>query len=597
VQLSTTELSELFEMLKAQDAPVAPEMDTADATFTADPTVEEVSQLRNTVEVLSKRIQAVEDRPPPSVESMTEDADHAFSTTMLNELIDNMDEAVICTNPSGQVVLCNRQASSLGLVSTTERGNHLLGVSEENVEARRDDFATWDSLIEQVTVTTAQGQRLSMTKKTAPIQDENGKTVAFAHIYRDMTKENLLQVEQLRSSKLETLEMIAGGVAHDINNMLTSILANLSIVDPKRSDTDRDPVVWHPSGSTPVKLSSSPERPKTQYSLDKELLDDVRAAALQCAELTKQLLGFAKQQHNTLEVCSIEDLVRDTVGFTMRGSICTWNMQVEDDLPMVEVNKVQISRVVQNLLINACESMEAGGEVDIQITGNGSTDYGSSRRQRGVRISIQDHGCGMEPSHLARVFDPHFSSKPDGNGLGLAVSYAIVRHHNGMLSAESTVGESTVFHVDLPASSLSPSMAVPISADEAELRRLTGRVLLVESDTQVLESIGRLLTRIGLEVSYARDGHQALALFEDAKARGSSYCATILDLALQGELSADQTLDRLKSVDPDVRAVASTNYAVADANPLLAGFCATLSKPYDIADLGTTLGAVLNDPT
>jgi len=589
LQITPTELSDLFEILQARGRP------SADA-----PTVEEspepaedddAKRLMAAISHLDQRIRAVEERPPTPVEAPLPSPEQPFSTTMLKELIDNMDEAVICVDPHGEILLSNRQAKILGLVTTTDRGEHLSGLTEEKIDGPPDDFATWDSLVEQVTVTTGRGQRLAMTKKTAPIQNDRGQTVAFAHIYRDMTKENLLREEQLRTSKLETLEMIAGGIAHDINNMLTSILANLSLVVPPR--TERDPLVWHPNGSAKPPSSKAPESPST-CEIDKDLLDDVRSAALQCAELTKQLLGFAKQQHNTLEVCSLLDLVRDTVGFTMRGSVCSWNLEADDDLPMVEVNRVQISRVVQNLLINACESMPDGGEVSIEVRSARGPEP-SSRRQRAVRVSIRDHGCGMDSAHLARIFDPHFSSKPDGHGLGLAVSYAIVRHHDGMLSAESKPGEHTVFHIDLPASTASQALPAPISADEAELRRLTGRVLLVESDTQVLESIGRLLTRIGLEVSYARDGHQALALFEDAKARGSSYSAAILDLALQGDLSADQTLDRLKRVDPELRAVASTNYAVEDQEPQLAGFCATLSKPYDLANLGSTLDAVLND--
>jgi signal transduction histidine kinase/ActR/RegA family two-component response regulator len=551
----------------------------------------EANQLRNTVEVLSERVQAVEHRPP---DRPLTGAAEPFSPLMLNELIDNIDEAVICTDLSGDIVLCNRQASVLGLVAMPSKGEQMASQFEEEVNGPRDDFATWDSLIERVTVKTDSGRRLAMTKKTAPIQDENGRTVAFANIYRDMTQATLLREEQLRSSKLETLEMIAGGVAHDINNMLTSILANLSLLEPKRTGADREPVVWHPSGSTPVPMSDAPDEIKDKRHPEQDLLDDVRTAALQCAALTKQLLGFSKQQHNTLEVCSMEELVRDTVGFTMRGSPCTWVMEVDENIPMVEVNKVQISRVIQNLLINACESMTSGGQVAVRLGSAETPDFSAPRQIPSVRLSIQDRGCGMEASHLARVFDPHFSSKPDGNGLGLAVSYAIIKHHDGQLTAESVVDEGTIFHVDLPASTHTLTPQVPISADEAELQRLTGRILLVESDTQVLESIGRLLTRIGLEVSYARDGHQALALFEDAQARGSSYCATILDLALQGDLSADQTLDRLKSVDPDVLAVASSNHAMGGAQSQMAGFCATLSKPYDISDLGSTLGAVLD---
>lgn len=595
MQLTPAELSDLFDMLRAREAPRAEPEGVGALMKTLESTLQETreaNQLRNTVEVLSERVQAVEHRPP---DRQPANAEEPFSPLMLNELIDNIDEAVICTDLTGDIVLCNRQASVLGLVAMPSSGNQMTREFEEDIDGPRDDFATWDSLIERVTVKTSSGRRLAMTKKTAPIQDENGQTVAFANIYRDMTQATLLREEQLRSSKLETLEMIAGGVAHDINNMLTSILANLSLLEPKRTGVDRDPVVWHPTGSTPVPMSDAPEDLKEKRHPEQDLLDDVRSAALQCAALTKQLLGFSKQQHNTLEVCSLEELVRDTVGFTMRGSQCTWVMEVDENIPMVEVNKVQISRVIQNLLINACESMEqSGGQVAIRLGGAEAPDFSAPRRNPVVRLSIQDHGCGMEPAHLARVFDPHFSSKPDGNGLGLAVSYAIIKHHDGQLSAESMTGEGTIFHVDLPASTHTPTPQVPISADEAELQRLTGRILLVESDTQVLESIGRLLTRIGLEVSYARDGHQALALFEDAQARGSSYCATILDLALQGDLSADQTLDRLKSVDPDVLAVASSNHAMGGAQSQMAGFCATLSKPYDISDLGSTLGAVLD---
>jgi CheY-like chemotaxis protein len=221
--------------------------------------------------------------------------------------------------------------------------------------------------------------------------------------------------------------------------------------------------------------------------------------------------------------------------------------------------------------------MEPGRRVQIDIS---NLDYGEASGDF-VRISVRDEGCGMSPAHLARVFDLRFSSKSDGTGFGLALSYMIVKRHKGMLTAESTLDVGTVFHIDLPALPKGTTLELDRrSADGKEHSRLRGRILLVEKETAVLEATGRLLGRLGLDVSYARDGRQAIALLRDAITRNSTYNVVMLDIDIQHECSASWTLERLRILDPTILAIGSTS----QSEPLVPdGFCGTIRKPYDIS--------------
>ena len=388
---------------------------------------------------------------------------------------------------------------------------------------------------------------------------------------RDQLKrEARLQAELLRTSRLESLGLLAGGIAHDFNNLLTVVMGNLSLA---RLDEKMDP-----------------------ESI--ESLRDAEKAVVRARDLTQQLLTFAKGGAPIRAAVALPDVVREVAEFSLRGSHSRCQFDVPEDLWPANVDKGQIGQVVQNIVVNASQAMPDGGIIDIALQNDllGAELGATLAPGRYVKLTITDHGQGIPLEDLQRIFDPYFTTKKHGSGLGLATVHSIVKKHFGHISAESVMGQGTTFRIWLPAAESFPGSAIaPAAVASPPATSGPVRILFMDDEEMVLRVGGTILRRMGYEVTTAADGETAVREFTRARQEGRPYALVILDLTVPGGMGGRQTLEQLLKLDPAVRAIVSSGYSndLVLSNYPVYGFWGMVSKPYEITDLAHTIERVL----
>jgi CheY-like chemotaxis protein len=285
-------------------------------------------------------------------------------------------------------------------------------------------------------------------------------------------------------------------------------------------------------------------------------------------------------------------LILDAVDLARAGSAVHISVDVAEDLWCAEVDAGQIAQVFHNVLLNAKQAMADGGTME--VLAENVPAHGEKTLTPGahVRISIRDYGSGISADILPLIFDPYFSTKGSGSGLGLTTAYAIVSKHGGRLSVESKSGEGTVFRIDLPASQSAAAPEEPLGALPPSG---TGRVLVMDDEENIRALLTHVLSRLGYEVSSARDGVEAVDLFEAARESGRGFDVVLLDLTVHCGMGGVETAARLKSVDPSVKLIASSGYSDASvmSRSREYGFDDVLPKPWAVSQVGELLRRVL----
>jgi CheY-like chemotaxis protein len=290
-------------------------------------------------------------------------------------------------------------------------------------------------------------------------------------------------------------------------------------------------------------------------------------------------------------VVSVAQLVTDAVHLARTGSPIRIEVTIAEGLWSAQVDPGQIVQVLHNILINARDAMPGGGTIEVcaeNIPGNPDPQ---------VRISIRDYGCGIPPDVLRQIFDPYFTTKAGGSGLGLATAYAIVGKHGGRISVESTPGAGTVFTVDLPALDLPASLENPESQAPVAvpIQRGAERLLVMDDDEPLRILFTAVLTSLGYDVQAAADGAEAVALYETAKATDRGFDAVVLDLTVTGGMGGVEAAAKLKELDPSLKLIVSSGYSDAPVMSHFAqyGFDAVIVKPWTVKEMSEVLRRVL----
>jgi PAS domain S-box-containing protein len=413
------------------------------------------------------------------------------------------------------------------------------------------------------------GSERLVDELAAPIRDADDLIIGVVLVFRDETAQRRVEEQTLRSQKLEALGVLAGGIAHDFNNILTGVLGNVSLA-----------------------LLQLPGDSETQGRLG-----EAERALGRAKSLTHQLLTFARGGSPVMRPTSVGALVKDSVSFALAGSDVGCQLELPDDLWAVEVDDAQIGRVVQNLILNAEEAMPEGGTIRVRVTNRtmGPGNDHSLLEGRYVRITVQDHGVGIAPEQLPRIFEPYFTTKRQGSGLGLSVCYSIVNRHQGALVVESDPGAGATFFVYLPAASedieeLSDLQHEPVGG--------TGRVLVMDDEAMVRDVASAMLQHLGYQPEAVADGAAAVEAYSREAEAGRPFDVVIMDLTIPGGMGGQEAVKWLLSMDPDARCVVSSGYS---DDPVMAdhrawGFRGVVRKPYSVDDLARTLQAVLMEP-
>ena len=371
-----------------------------------------------------------------------------------------------------------------------------------------------------------------------------------------------IEEELLRARKLESLGLLAGGIAHDFNNFLTVFEGNVEL-----ARTMLDPT--HPVQT---------------------ILNRTVGACQRAAFLASQLLIFAKGGVPVRRLVSVGKLVRDAVQLSRAGAQTTFDVNIASDLRCAEVDPGQMVQALHSILLNARQAMPEGGIVEVKAVNVTVPDEGSSAAR--IRIAIRDYGCGIPIEIVPRIFDPYFTTKTGASGLGLATAYAIIAKHGGSISVESKVGDGALFTIELPASLRRLAPEVPIASGTQG----GGERLLIMDDEEALRQLlENVLTNLGYEVHTARDGAEAIAIFEEAKANGISFDAVLLDLTVSGGMGGEEAAARLKELDPTLKLIVSSGYSSA---PVMSdfrkyGFDDVIPKPWSVAEVSQIFRRVL----
>ncbi|MDD5761056.1 MAG: ATP-binding protein [bacterium] len=488
----------------------------------------------------------------------------------LRDFIENAVELILSVSPDGRIDYANRTVlSALSLAPGELVGRTLFSVVTPESEpgcrkAIGQVTAGRKASRIEVEFMDKRGSRI-LAEGNATGRFEDGRCVSVRMILHDVTTRKKYEEEMQKAEKLESIGVLAGGIAHDFNNLLTGILGNLSIAR--------------------IRATSAADARKN--------LSNAENACLRARDLTHQLLIFSKGGAPVRKTTSIADILRESAEFSLRGSNVRCEFDLPDDLPSVDIDEGQMAQVLNNLVINADQAMPDGGVLRIgaRPTEIGHEDPLPLRPGRYVRVTVSDTGIGIPKEALPRIFDPFYTTKEKGSGLGLTTAYSILRHHDGVITADSGLGEGTTFFLYLPVS----RSAVP---SEAKAVKEIGkhRVLVMDDEEMVREVALEFLGYLGYEGEAVGSGEEAVAAYRSAREAGRPYSAVIMDLTIPGGMGGRDAVLRLRDLDPGVRAIVSSGYSndPVMADPGKFGFRGVIAKPYRIRELGEVIDQVLS---
>lgn len=383
----------------------------------------------------------------------------------------------------------------------------------------------------------------------------------FLAIVRNISDKKIREEESLRTHKLESLGIFAGGIAHDFNNILTAIVGNVSLARLRINDKDR---VYR-------------------------LLDEAEKAGMRARKLTDQLLAFARGGNPVKEVTGIEKVVREYGDFAMSGSKSAIRYTVGNSLKSVNIDRGQIGQAIQNIVLNASQAMPDGGIIDVFIQ-NAELEHDnplSLPEGPYITVSIRDEGCGISPENLKTVFDPYYTTKPDGNGLGLTICHTIIKRHGGAIHVESTPGNGTIFTIYIPAYSDQAPQPGEHDEDSGHFDLKNCCVLVMDDEPQLRDMMAEVLSDAEVKVHLAKNGNEALAMYAECSRETSPVKILIADLTIPGSMGGRELVSILRQKGETFKAVVISGYS---SDPVISdyrkyGFDAYLVKPFSATDL------------
>ncbi len=476
-------------------------------------------------------------------------------------------DGVITTDTSGKIILLNTVAEKLTGWSEKEAiGKKLAEVFKIINEKSREPC---ESPVEKVMASgqvvglanhtaliAKDGKERSIADSGAPIRDKDNQIIGVVLVFRDVTEALKMEEQLLKDRKLESVSILAGGIAHDFNNILTAILGNINLAlsDDKLAKATRT------------------------------LLLESEKASIRAKNLTAQLLTFAKGGNPVKETASMDEIIRDSADFVLHGSNVACHYELPEDLWLAEVDKSQMSQVIQNIVLNAKQAMPMGGIIEVRCENIASVPRSISLRQgeNYIRISIKDTGIGFKEEVIDSVFDPFFTTKQEGSGLGLAISYSIITRHDGHISAQSKLGEGTTFTIYLPAIKLKQQKKV--IKEKAVHQTKSLRVLVMDDEEQVRKLAKAMLSHLRHQVLLAKDGEEAIKIYEESQSAGNQIDIVILDLTIPGGMGGKEAVQEILNLNPNAKVIVSSGYS---SDPILAnfqdyGFSAAIAKPYQL---------------
>lgn len=499
-----------------------------------------------------------------------------------NRILDISEDAIVSIDEEYKIMLFNKMAENVfGYTPDEIIGKHINTLLPERFRANHcshiDNFALSKISAKRLNERFYKLFGLQKNGEEFPAEisisqtKEDGKLI-FTALVHDISKQAKMEDKVLRAQRIESIGAIASGIAHDFNNILTVILGNTNLA-----------MLFAKAGNAEKAL---------------ETLAKIEKATVRSSNLTQQLISFSKSGSSVTGILSASKLVKDTIEFAIKGTNIGCEFFIPDDLWYIDVDETQLNQVLNNMVINASHAMPEGGSIKVEAQ-NISTipkELLSSLSQgKYIQISITDYGVGIKREHLTNIFNAYFTTKANGNGLGLSTSYTIIKKHNGLITVMSELGKGTTFHIYLPASFNN----IPIKNEEDVTSSLKGdgKILIMDDDDEIRDVGSRTLGYIGYNVESVKDGVEAIEMYKRSIAEGKPFDVVIMDLKVHGGMGGKEAVEKLHEIAPEAKTVASGGFP---NDPIIVnyqeyGFNGAMCKPFEFKELNKLLQKIINE--
>ncbi len=494
-----------------------------------------------------------------------------FQEHRLNTLIQSAPLCIHEINLQGQITSMNKAGLSMMSMSNE---NEICGIHYVDFVNK-----TQKSLINQLLKKAFAGEynsfefspensSLVFTSCFAPVFNDNGEVERVMGITEDITSQRKNEEALLQASKLESVGLLAGGIAHDFNNILTGMFGHLELAKLKLEET-------HPAFK--------------HITTANQAMEDA-------AKLSNQLLTFAKGGDPIFETVNLSPIIADSITFLLAGSNVKTSVNINADLWQINADKGQLTQAISNLIINAKQAMPQGGTITIAACNckNYRNSVAPWLTGNVICLKIIDQGIGIADDLKTNIFDPYFTTKPKGSGLGLATVYSILKKHKGFIEVESTLGKGTTFSLYLPANTENISEKSQ-SINSIELKRSAQtKILVMDDEEMILDIVKEMLITLEYEVDTSLNGEQAIEKYQNSVKSNAPYDLVIMDLTIPGGKGGEAVIKELLEINPEIKAIVTSGYSTGQvmSYPQGYGFKERLVKPFSMETLEKTLNIV-----
>ncbi len=404
------------------------------------------------------------------------------------------------------------------------------------------------------------------------LENPDGSLRALVGVISDMTESKKHENEELKMQKLESLGILAGGIAHDFNNILTGVIGNISLAKKFVDDTH-----------------------KTVNALAR-----AEKASIRATKLARQLLTFAQGGELVRKAVSLRHLVNESVALVLHGSNVRISIDVPDSIHALEADEGHVIQAFNNIIINAFQAMPGGGTLTVSARNEmlGVNNAMALPPGKYICLTFTDEGCGISDADLNKIFDPYFTTKVSGTGLGLASTHSIIIKHGGHISVGSKIGMGTTFTIHLP----SIGETIPDHQTESVTQTFKnhdgGSILVMDDEEMIRELAAAMLEEIGYQVTTCADGTEAIGYYKAAKESGTPFLAVIVDLTIPGGMGGKEAAKEILAIDSTASLIVSSGYS---DDPIMSdfssyGFTGAIPKPYGINELAQVLRSSHSNP-
>ena len=389
-------------------------------------------------------------------------------------------------------------------------------------------------------------------------------------VARDITELKKFEYEKLKFEKLESLGVLAGGIAHDFNNILTGIIGNISFAKVFLDTTHKSSI----------------------------LLVEAERAAVRAGELAHQLLTFARGGQPIKHVVSLKHLIDEALSFTLRGSNVKGVVDIPESIHAFEADGGQMTQVFQNIIINATQAMPGGGVLTVSARNELLNENAFSLPPGSyLRLTFIDQGCGIPTDDLKKIFDPYFTTKSTGAGMGLSSVHSIVHRHGGHIQAASTVGKGTIFTIYLPSIGKTSAHYQEETSGQPVGEHTGGSILIMDDEEMIIKIASSILVHLGYNVTTCSNGEETISRYKASMDSDTPFLAVIMDLTIPGGVGGKQAAEQILSQFPNACLIVSSGYS---NDPIMSnyrdyGFSGAIAKPYNIQKFKEVLGCAIGN--